>query len=555
MLATAGALLALVAGVHLFVSSFETRPADDALAIAAPTFGDLSDHESPAAPLGPLAEEAPEATRVSVAPHPVERVDAAHSGSIFLEGTVTDSAGSPIEKARIATRPHPEANPMVTRTNAAGHYRIGPLQAGRHWVFASVEDAHRALADLRLSEQQPLVRQDFRLDPVQRIEVRVVTPQGVPLAKKLEGAPLDDRLRSVGVWATRVEPGSAIPTDPGASLPRSVGSFENRFRSARGRSDPMIHGSVLVDQGVTTGWISLVVGSQVLRKQPFDRFTEELVFTVKVGEVFDQACAVQGVLVAAETGEPLAGEVAFGHLGARQSKGQKVSRSGCFALRGASPTERWLVARAPGRGAVRIPLRLVPGGGFDCGRIALAEAVELRGQLVSSVRTRLGGPLHLEVVDPATGETDSRAWTDNSWRCKPDGSFAITGVAPGVYLISPPRISDRSGEEGGYLWALPVRVDATGGSVSGIRIPLQTTTRVDLVGPPLVGQQSLRVEVSEPSGRSLSSGVITRQKRNRQHQVWLVPGEYELRITREKGVTERRPLYVGSSRLPITVNL
>jgi len=553
VLAIAGVLLLLVAGICHFVSSFETRPADEALEVSAPA--DPSDPASPAPTITPGAREAPEPSRVSVAPPSAERVDAASGGSIFLEGTVTDSHGAPIEKARIATRPHAEANPMSVHTDASGHYRIGPLREGRHWVFASVEDSHRVLADLVLSEQRPLVRHDFRLEPFQRIVVRVVTPQGVPLAKKREGAPLDDGLRSGGVWVPRDEPGSAIPADPAASRPPQVGRFEDRFHSPRGRSDPTIHGSVLVDQGVTTGWISLLVGSRVLRKRPFDRFTEELSFTVKVGEVFDQACAVQGVLVAAETGEPLAGEVAFGRLSARRPDGQKVGPGGRFALRGASPAERWLVARAPGRAPVRVPLKLAPGRGFDCGRIELPEGIELSGQLVSSVRTRLGGPLGLEVVDPTTGETDSRGWTDNSWRCKPDGSFAVSGVAPGVYVITPPRIADRSGDGASYLWALPCRVDATGGSVSGIRIPVQATTRVDFVGPPLVGQQSLRVEVVEPSGLLLSSGVIRRQKRYREHRVWLVPGEYDLRLTREGGATERRPLYVGSSSLPLTVKL
>ncbi|NPC78416.1 carboxypeptidase regulatory-like domain-containing protein, partial [Pyxidicoccus fallax] len=101
--------------------------------------------------------------------------------ALRLEGTVRDSAGSPIAGARV--RAHPDgklSEAYAASTDAAGRYRLGPLARGTHRLVALAPRYLDAVQELKLGAETGPV--DFTLTSSAPIEGHLVDDEGHPLA-------------------------------------------------------------------------------------------------------------------------------------------------------------------------------------------------------------------------------------------------------------------------------------------------------------------------------------------------------------------------------------
>lgn len=485
----------------------------------------------------PTPDAAPEERRDGPAAPPVEgNASAPAPLGAVLWGTVTEPDGSPVADAWVST-PAAGGERHVVRSSAEGRYTMGPLPPGPRRVTASWHLHHDDEVEL-VAAAEELLRQDFVLRPKQRIVVRVVTSEGEPTMPLVRGMA---RFEAVPV-ATREDPGDTL-TDVEGSLnnPFGIGQFWGWGYVGVPNLGGGMLGCVFLDEE-PPAWLSFVACHQVLAKQRIDSSTGEVTFVLDPEDFLALRAGARGRVVDAATGEPIAATVSLGEYSYPPfGQGGAVGDDGLFSIEGALPGRQVLTVRAPGRARVVRQVTLRLGEVLEVGDVPLLPAVSLSGH----VRRDTGEPLDAVVscgrFDPATGEVHSAHGV--KWTSGDDGTFAIGELEPAVYLLRcpglrarPPHPSDPS------LMSLPVRVDASRGSVEGIELVLRETTVVTLVAE----------DAAEPwpvatafDGTGLPVRSVSPGRWETETPLHLPPGDYTLEVERDGVLLERRALVVG----------
>ncbi len=541
VLFTGGAVLVLVAGYLVVGLTSPERGAGEPAGLE-PTTSEPSTASPVAGPLPPpepVDAEDETAPRVSVSDDSEDPVPAEHHDEVFIHGTVTDEAGSPIAEAPITVKPDEGERGLEVHTDEKGAYHISPVAPGTRRLRAHPDGYLSGDVQLEITGAEPLVRHDFQLDREQRIFVHLVTEQGQPVLELAAQVGLDPVLLNLLPVATREEPGEAYRLAPHRSVRQGIGKYFDCFGLRAYEDRPTIFGFIeLLEPG--PGWVNLVAGGKVLRKQPFDRAIRKVTFVVELEELQAIVCEIDARLVAAETGQPLAGRAwiegpGTGHFPI------EVGSDGTLFFERVSPSSGWLVASFPERADVRIPLELTPGERLELGDVPVPPPVRLRGKVTRSTGEPAEVQLHWGRLGPATGEVAWERWYHS--RSRKSGLFSIPKLAPGFYVITAPRLPEEQDAPPEDWVAAPQRVDATQGTVEGIELVLRRSSVVALVLPE-VESDRLLIEAHADSG--LVVGKTTLARPDREAWLRLVPGTYELVVSYDDEVVHREPLYVGS---------
>jgi len=507
-------------------------PDTDPGAIALPT------PEPPGAPpLERMVEKAPPTPVPGAADQPP--TGQLPADVVVVHGLVTDTAGVALEGAVVwVTRDDGEQHRV--RADDRGRYALTGVALGTRRVTAMKGDHHLAEAILELTADVPLLRHDFRLVPEQVVRVLLVTPDGRAALPVLREAKVELwRLDCVPV-ATREEPGATFTGVEGSLNNRfGIGTFWQNGGFGRPDHGPECYGTVSLHED-SPAWLSLVAAHQVLRTQRIDPSTQEVTFVVTPKD-FDLSGEVGATLVAAEDGAPLAGTAFLSEYAAGMGPSVQVGEDGRVHFEDAKPGECWLVARVPGRAPARRRVSVVRGERLELGSLPMYPPVELSGRVCGEDGSGIQAVLRWGRLDPASGGV---SWASGySLKSEVDGGFRISGLEPGIWVVKspglparPPRPFDDSQSSS------PVRVDASLASVDDLRIELHPTVAVTLVCEQLT-EPWIRACAYDSAGLPANSAWPGRWLT--ETPLRLVPGEYELVVTRADRELERRLLVVG----------
>lgn len=458
-------------------------------------------------------------------------------------GRVTHLDGAALEEAWVGSD-SVDGERRSVRCDDAGRYTFGPLPPGTRRVVGRAMHHHDHSVELELSEQERFRRQDFVLRPKRRVSVYARTSDGRPTAEVVE------RLDALPV-ATR--------DDPGAAFTGVRGSLNNRFGIGTywgwGRADVENEGDGFLGK-VTLhedgpAWMSLVQNHQVLAKQRLAPDTTEVVFVVDPADVAGLRCTVRGRAVAAGSGAPLQARVYVCEHDFPSGRKQPTEPDGTFLIEEAPPGQRFLIVTAEGRANLVRSMSLRPGEVHDAGELALHEPVHLAGRVRRADRGALEAKLSCGRIDPATGDV---RWPRNiAYASRADGTFRISGLEPGLYLLRSPGLEARPprSHDPSYM-SLPVRVDAREGPVENLELVLHPTTPITLVTED-VAEPWPRVVALDADG--LPVRTVWPGRWRDETPLHLPPGRYTLEIERDGVLLDRRPLAVGDEPRRIELDL
>jgi hypothetical protein len=491
-------------------------------------------------------DPAPVSSAPSPPPKPEQRVESPPPTGVVIYGVVSDITGELLAGAGVwVTRD--DGNRVHAKADDRGRYSLPPLPFGSRRVDCGERDYHREHAELTLTPERPLLRQDFQLRPQQVIRVRLVTSDGSPALPMLAK-------EKVSIWSLKLVP-VATREDPGDTFEGVTGSLNNTFgiggfrqSGMMGKPDlgPEYYGTVtLHEYEEGPAWLSLVAAHQVLRKQPIDPSVEEVTFVIGPEDFRELQCEVGATIVAIEDGVPLAGQAWLEDDPFPMRKPVSVGDDGRVHFQGVLPGKRWLIVAAPERARVEREVNVARGETLELGDIPLSPPIELRGRVHDEEGNAIEAVLRWGRLDPADVAVD---WVrQRSLQSEPDGSFAITGLEPGIWVVHSQGLPARGARSHDpSLASLPVRANALAGSVEGIEIVVHPTIAITLVAEDLADPWPY-VRAYDTSGLPASAAWVGRW--GAEIPMHLVPGEYELVLKRDSEELQRGPLIVGEKPL------
>ncbi len=328
-----------------------------------------------------------------------------------LRGRVVRADGAgPVGGARVALDDPQWSGRMAARpirsvaavTDADGRFVIDGIAPGQHDVVLLADGFLPVTARLTAPADETIqVRPSLPIDGV------VVAEDGTPLH---------------GAWVT-TEPQSDVDSGFGSTYATSDGA--GRFRL-----DPIAPGSYTLVVRATVPGRSL---------RPESRVADVVAGASDVRIVVGSAPTLAGRVVG-PAGEPVAkaGVTAVGTADAMATASVVTLPDGSFEVIGLADGEHRVMVEPPGdiamggrsvmgRRYLRAEVRAVAGARNVT--IRLAAGAEIGGALRSAAGAPLGGVL---VVAESIADARFQAWSDVT---AVDGSFTITGLAPGTYRI------------------------------------------------------------------------------------------------------------------------
>ncbi|NOJ96480.1 carboxypeptidase regulatory-like domain-containing protein [Corallococcus coralloides] len=333
----------------------------------------------------------------------------------FIEGTVRDEQGTPLERVAIRIKEQPERDgpSPSTFTDEAGHYRLGPLSGADAWLTVKRERYRDMERRLSLSAAQREAW-DFTLVKAKSVEGIVVDPQGTALpGVRLNLRPV--RHDASSYLAANVLAETAVSDENGRFIVDSLGDGADEL--------------IAETEGLRPVRMAVEVPSTGLRV------------------VMHQGASVSGTVVDAR-GAPMSDVDLFLWDTAPLSGAARTTRvdgAGAFAWRGLKEGPYVVEARLRMLGSmasVSQPVVLEMGTDahvslrFDEGRALRGMTVDSDGRPVPGVRIHACIPL--EDIPPWVMNTPTcNGRGDQGVLSGPDGRFVLKGLrAPAYQLIA-----------------------------------------------------------------------------------------------------------------------
>ena len=457
-----------------------------------------------------------------------------------LTGIVTDDVGAMVRSGWVWTL-RENGERLNARVNSDGRYRLEGIALGYRRIMAGASHLHDREVVILFDEANPYQEQDFRLDEKQRIRVRLMTSTG----ESTIGAMSRSSQSAMG-WelvpvVTREDPGETFEEVSGSqNNPFGIGSFWQSGFNGRDPLTPDEYGTVTINED-GPAWLSLVAAHQVLRKSQVDPSTEVVIFEVDPGDLLALQAGVRGRLLDGETGEALSGNVYLGREPFAIGKPTPVDTDGGFLFEPTLPGLRYLVALAPERAELVLPVHIEAGSVLDLGDLTLHPSVHLSGRTIDQAGRPIKAELRWGRLDPDTGYVD---WVrQRGAQSDEHGEFSLNGLDPGIWVVVAPGLPAQNPQPYDDSFAsLPSRVDARDGSVADIELVLRPTGSLILVST-MQKDPWPHVRAYDERGLSVASAWIGRW--NEETPMRLPPGVYELVIKRDGMVLERRSIAVG----------
>tara|TARA_R110002096_G_scaffold79532_10_gene186821 strand:+ start:22194 stop:23873 length:1680 start_codon:yes stop_codon:yes gene_type:complete len=466
---------------------------------------------------------------------------------LVVQGLVSLEDGSPLEGASVWVL-HLDGERTRVTTDSMGRYAISGIPVGSNSLHAGLRDHHTTSAEVVVTRDEPVVRQDFILRSKQVVWVRLVGSDGEAVLSELSAIGMHIYTSQLLPVATRLEPGDTFSGIHGSpNNTNGIGSFGGGpfLETAKG---PEYMGPVTLHED-GPAWMCLVAAGQVLRKQAIDPTVQEVTFVVDPSDVFELRCTVRARLVSAITLEPVAGMAWLSDDPFQGGRGTKIQDDGLVEFVDVWPGTRFLVVHA--EGFTRDPQELLigPGEVLDLGQLLMHEPVTISGWVVDAEGRGVKSTLRWGTRDPGGGDIE---WVrQRSQQSADDGSFTLYRLVPGDYVVQVLGSTRRGLKQDGSFKSHALRVDATAGSVEGVELVVADTRRVVLVTEDMQEPWPI-ARIVDDEGLPMDGGYLGRWSNE---SVLEVPdGTWNLIVEQNGVVTTRKTLVVDGEPLRIELD-
>jgi hypothetical protein len=534
------ALLGLVAVVLLWWfapgpnSPIEAGEAGEGRTNAAPSEGNAREPEARPTVEASVADSRRSPVAVESAPQPIAR-PVEDPGGLTIRGFVRDSRGQSLRHSPSAVALIDESGERRVSTIANDRYTFDGLQPGTYSLGCRVPGYEYVERSISLAAGDPVHEEDFALDAVWSLLVRIVTPEGEDVRSLLEKESFSG-YAGPATFVTIDPPGERVPPGfekDGSVLqrPMSGGELHDRVRL---QLDPPLY-------------VSVVLGESVLATQHVEDRVDELTFVLELDRFRRSLAGLVVRIVDGGTGMPAANANVNLSTEDIMQAGVTPDGQGFVRFEDRLPGRYELWARSKGLAPERRIVDLSPGQTTDLGTITLNQGVPIRGICVDADGIPRQVPAGLR---PAT-DSASLVNAVFSLSVKADGRFSLASLAAGRYMTwvmpSPLPGSGSMGESG---WdTSPILVNTSAGPVEDLRIVLSRPVPVTL--RPTAGTVGLLYSVVTSEGLVYRDGSLSESPPQR---IELAPGTYKLRLMRRREVVRELPFTVAKDPVILDVS-
>ncbi|MCY2959282.1 MAG: carboxypeptidase-like regulatory domain-containing protein [Planctomycetota bacterium] len=307
-------------------------------------------------------------------------------------------------------------NSLRSFCGADGSYAFEGLAAGRYWLRARSPENGDANTVVDVSGD---TEHDIQLSAPRVIEVRVVDELGKP----------GSELGLLAV-ATADAPGDWIDdVRGGLQNPFGLGRFDRGQRLVA-ESPTEVLGRLFLERDPPLH-VSLLRYQRVLETRRIEPGTEVVEFVLRTDDprVVDGALRLRAVDAA--THEPIQKvSVTLDGPGARMRSG----RAGVCEFPGLMPGTYRLQLMSKDRATLRREVRVPPGETVDLGDVALDAGYWVSGRILDETGQGVSFNIRFDPCE-ADGRTAPIFSTVYAYPTKADGSFRVTGLAPGFHRL------------------------------------------------------------------------------------------------------------------------
>lgn len=382
-----------------------------------------------------------------------------------------------------------------------------------------------------------VVRRDVVLQPLLRIPVRFVTPQGGSLWMESQSSRGASSLVS-GPPLTIVPTKEPLAAGtPGWSVRRETrfGRFQCE-RSLTGECD-----GTLELRGELPLIANLVMERRVLESRPITAPVDGLEFVVDPATLVQGLATVRWRVADAVTGSPLDLSAVYigGPLGETGSDAKQFCRSdGSYEIPSLDPGEVSLSFEAAGHERLRSRMLIAPGDDHDLGTILLAPAATIAGRVLDPDGNPIRARITANVFDrtlppPFIGRERYIASGEAS------GEFTIAAGRRRVLLFV---------KAAGCAWESHV-VDASAGDVRDLEFRLVSGTRV-AIRVAAERWRLLSIEVRTDSGQPIGTASIAGSETA---HLALRPGNYRVVVLEDGAERAAHDLVVGETAVSLEI--
>jgi hypothetical protein len=491
-----------------------------------------------------LAEESARAAE-DVAQQPADPTPAtpppAQSGSIRLVGEVRDRQHQRILSSyrQPTTYVSLDAEPLgLSRGIPDGTFEFKDLVPGRIQMTCSARDFRSEQRTVTLVAGEAVHREDFELDPVWNLELRIVLSDGHVLA------PMEDRKVLKNDLDLRVskdpppERWSCAWTESWHArriVDRSMGdATQGTYAKLQIQLAPPIH--------LSANLAGYVVASTRLETQ-VDQVTLEIPVERVLGLGSSFACRV----VDRETGARIPGARAR-MLPVNSGVDLSLTADAAGEIRGDVPASEYILCVRDGTRSIPWQtVELLPGKLTDLGTIALDPNITLDVRFVDP----MGAPVEVDAsISPMShGQIERTVVGGQSHvRSGPDGRCHFENLARSEYVLRRLRSVAVQGDDG-RLDARPRVVDLRRGGIPELVVPFESMQRVAL-SPRSDAARSSAYWIQASDGALCTFGLFDDGQR---HHALLAPGGYRLLVGSDLEHAREIPFTVENAPMTIPI--
>lgn len=487
------------------------------------------------------AESAPiegtAATRVEPVSGAETRSAAGSSGNGIVHGRVTDEAGALLEGwAPAVALIDGRGEAREVEADARGRFTFAGVGAGRGRLAAEAVGYRRKVVEFELAEGE--AREcELVLAKLPWLVVRVVTPEGEPLAQAVRGeaglgmlryelvaratlgaspAPIKGAVSGAFSWSLAQH----CANSPSSACSANQAEFGSYWRGKTLQQELGADGiGVLVLEREPPLFVELLRGAEVLARERVEPGSDEVRFVLTGAELRARSAGLRVRALDAPTRRPLVGTATFQRPLADPLE-WTLDANGALEAEGLAPGTGELRIASAGHELLRRELVLAPGQTLELGELLLQPEARLELRVEDGFGRPLAARFALAPLDAgASGFLADEFVSDAS------GSLSVGSLRAGRYLVR--STDDGARAEDGSVWSLAPTEIATGAPTT-----LQLVPSAELV---LLGTDSLPFRASLRLTRDslllfespLVAGWLPRFS--------LAPGDYRLELFDARG--------------------
>ena len=493
-----------------------------------------------------VEEDSPDRAGSNDVPEPATTDAAVEHAPIHLHGSIVLTSSESDTYANVSLVDHD--GKQETRDPGKGPVRafaFDGVAAGEYFLEASAEGHRSERRTIVLRPEETDRCEDFTLEPLWILSVRVVTPDGEDLAERLRKDGM--AMAWIAVLATVDPPGTTLPKSLSMDrqdmsiapihLGAAVGGTPDRRLEIS--TDPPIHVSaalremVLATRRVDTRvpQIELVVDPEIVK-----RSLAGLTFVVVDDPTGAAVTEAMVVLRTAQTGQPV-----------------HPDEHGRVSFEGLVPGLYQIQITRPRPVLTTIPVDLSPGRTTDLGTVRLlGQGVAIRGHCVDANGIVQDALPSVYASDDESG-SPSRSLSYFGSESDPENRGFVIGFLPaGRYVIAADAksFSIDEGKSKKRLAFVPTIVDTRKGPVEDLVVVVGEPVPV-VLRPTSEAVDGLRYEVWTPGGLRVLRGTFQGAKPERME---LAPSAYRLRFSRGSETIREVRCTLGTGQLSIDVD-